>query len=72
MIALFSVRLQITIMNAMRKKFQSGRVDSKKVKESGQNEFAGRVFVSSGLGGMSGAQAKAAVIAGCIGVIAEV
>ena len=32
----------------------------------------GTVFVSSGLGGMSGAQAKAAVIAGAIGVIAEV
>lgn len=32
----------------------------------------GKVFVSSGLGGMSGAQAKAAVIAGCVGVIAEV
>lgn len=31
-----------------------------------------QVFVSSGLGGMSGAQAKAAVICGCIGVIAEV
>ncbi len=31
-----------------------------------------QVFVTSGLGGMSGAQAKAAVIAGCIGVIAEV
>lgn len=30
------------------------------------------VFVSSGLGGMSGAQPKAAVIAGAIGVIAEV
>lgn len=32
----------------------------------------GRVFVTSGLGGMSGAQAKAAVIAGAIGVIAEI
>lgn len=31
-----------------------------------------QVFVTSGLGGMSGAQAKAAVIAGCIGVVAEV
>jgi urocanate hydratase len=35
-------------------------------------ESAGKVFVTSGLGGMSGAQAKAAVIAGCVGVIAEV
>jgi len=34
--------------------------------------LAGRLFVSSGLGGMSGAQAKAAVIAGAVGVIAEV
>jgi urocanate hydratase len=32
----------------------------------------GQVFVSSGLGGMSGAQPKAAKIAGAIGVIAEV
>ncbi|KAL8621361.1 Urocanate hydratase [Nucella lapillus] len=30
------------------------------------------VFVTSGLGGMSGAQPKAAVICGCIGVVAEV
>ena len=34
--------------------------------------MAGRVFVTSGLGGMSGAQAKAAVICGCVGVVAEV
>ena len=34
--------------------------------------LAGRVFVSSGLGGMSGAQAKAAVIAGAVGVVAEI
>lgn len=33
--------------------------------------LAGKVFLTSGLGGMSGAQAKASVIAGCIGVIAE-
>jgi urocanate hydratase len=32
----------------------------------------GKVFVTSGLGGMSGAQAKAAVISGCVCVIAEV
>lgn len=38
----------------------------------GSGDLAGRVFVTSGLGGMSGAQAKAAVIAGCIGIIAEV
>ena len=34
--------------------------------------LAGTVFVSAGLGGMSGAQAKAAVIAGAIAVIAEI
>ncbi|CAM5154241.1 unnamed protein product [Natator depressus] len=38
----------------------------------GKEDLAGRVFVTSGLGGMSGAQAKAAVIAGCVGIIAEV
>ncbi|XP_070094511.1 urocanate hydratase isoform X3 [Equus przewalskii] len=38
----------------------------------GTEDLAGKVFVTSGLGGMSGAQAKAAVIVGCIGVIAEV
>lgn len=38
----------------------------------GSSNLAGKVFVSSGLGGMSGAQPKAAVICGCIGVIAEV
>ena len=32
----------------------------------------GIVFVTSGLGGMSGAQAKAAVVAGAVGVIAEI
>ncbi len=35
-------------------------------------EFAGKVFVTSGLGGMSGAQPKATVIAGMICVIAEI
>ena len=48
----------ITILNATRK------VTS--------DAIPGTVFVSSGLGGMSGAQAKAAVIAGAIGVIAEI
>uniref|UniRef100_A0A7N8XT01 urocanate hydratase n=1 Tax=Mastacembelus armatus TaxID=205130 RepID=A0A7N8XT01_9TELE len=38
----------------------------------GSSDLKGRVFVTSGLGGMSGAQAKAAAIAGCIGVVAEV
>ncbi len=48
----------ITLLNAGRK---MGLGDS----------LAGRVFVTSGLGGMSGAQAVAAVITGCVGVIAE-
>ncbi len=38
----------------------------------GDKDLRGRVFVTSGLGGMSGAQARAAVITGCVGVIAEV
>lgn len=38
----------------------------------GTSNLAGKVFVTSGLGGMSGAQAKAAVICGCVGVVAEV
>jgi urocanate hydratase len=37
-----------------------------------RENLAGRVYVTSGLGGMSGAQAKAAVIAGAVGVIAEI
>lgn len=51
--------LQITLLNAGRKYLNC-------------STLRGKVFVSSGLGGMSGAQAKAACIAGCIGVIAEV
>lgn len=38
----------------------------------GSTDLRGRVFVTSGLGGMSGAQAGAAVITGCVGLIAEV
>lgn len=51
--------VQLTVLNAGRRYL-------------GTSDLSGRVFVTSGLGGMSGAQAKAAVIAGCIGVIAEV
>jgi len=40
--------------------------------QDGDSGLGGKVFVTSGLGGMSGAQAKAAVIAGAIGVVAEV
>lgn len=35
-------------------------------------DLKGRLFVSSGLGGMSGAQGKAAMIAGAVAIIAEV
>lgn len=38
----------------------------------GNGEIAGKIFVSSGLGGMSGAQPKATVIAGMMAVIAEI
>lgn len=39
----------------------------------GENEdLSGKLFVSSGLGGMSGAQGKAIVISGGVGIIAEV
>lgn len=51
--------LQLTVLNAGRRYL-------------GLEDLAGKVFVTSGLGGMSGAQAKAAAIVGCIGVIAEV
>lgn len=37
-----------------------------------QGDLAGHTFVSSGLGGMSGAQPKAATIAGAVGIFAEV
>ena len=50
----------ITLLNA-------GRIIDQK-----HPALAGKVFVSAGLGGMSGAQAKAAVIAGAIAVIAEI
>lgn len=55
----------ITIMNAARRQNTSGI----------RNPASGigkKLFISSGLGGMSGAQAKAAVISGTVGVIAEV
>ncbi len=40
--------------------------------EADANPLAGKLYVSSGLGGMSGAQGKAAVIAGCVGLLAEI
>jgi len=38
----------------------------------GKNDLRGSIFVTSGMGGMSGAQSIAAIIAGAVGVIAEV
>ncbi|MCD4725351.1 MAG: urocanate hydratase [Bacteroidales bacterium] len=40
--------------------------------QDGASGLGGKIFVTSGLGGMSGAQAKAAVIAGAVGVVAEI
>lgn len=49
----------ITVLNAARMQGKSSKGRSK-------------LFVSAGLGGMSGAQPKAAVIAGVVGVVAEI
>ena len=49
----------ITVLNAARKYLNRG-------------DLSGVTYVTSGLGGMSGAQAKAAVIAGATSIIAEV
>lgn len=50
----------ITVMNAFRKKLKAGETP------------AGKIFLTAGLGGMSGAQPKAGNIAGCITICAEV
>ena len=50
-----------TVLNAGRKKFGNK-----------PDVLKGRLFVTSGLGGMSGAQPKAADIAGCVSITAEV
>ncbi|MDM8162010.1 urocanate hydratase [Labilibaculum sp. K2S] len=50
----------ITVMNAFRKILKKGETP------------AGKIFLTAGLGGMSGAQPKAGNIAGCITVAAEV
>ena len=50
----------ITVMNAFRKVLNDGEKSS------------GKIFLTAGLGGMSGAQPKAGNIAGCITVCAEV
>ncbi len=51
-----------TILNAGRLKLGLGNEDN----------LAGKLFISSGLGGMSGAQGKAGDIAGAVSIIAEV
>lgn len=51
----------ITVLNAARRRFTEGREST-----------AGMLFVSSGLGGMSGAQPKAGNIAGVVSVVAEI
>lgn len=51
----------ITVMNAARK-----------VAKAGEDPFAGKLFLTSGLGGMSGAQPKAGNIAKVITVTAEI
>lgn len=51
----------ITVLNAARMKSSAA-----------DQATSGKLFVSSGLGGMSGAQPKAAVIAGVVGVVAEI
>ena len=61
----------ITLLNAARMQ------DRKMAAEGGEEgktvgKRKSKLFISSGLGGMSGAQPKAAVIAGMVGVIAEV
>ena len=50
----------ITVMNAFRKKLQKGETTK------------GKIFLTAGLGGMSGAQPKAGNIAGCVTICAEV
>lgn len=53
----------ITVLNAARKKLQE---------ENRGTDIHGMLFVSSGLGGMSGAQPKAGNIAGVVSVVAEI
>ena len=51
----------ITVLNAGRKRLRKG-----------QNDLGGMLFVSAGLGGMSGAQPKAGNIAGVVSIVAEI
>ena len=56
----------ITVMNAARK-----QLAAKGIKGSEEN-MRGMLFVTAGLGGMSGAQPKAGVISGVVSVVAEI
>ena len=56
----------ITVMNAARKQLKSRGI------EPSRENMGGMLFVSAGLGGMSGAQPKAGVISGVVSVIAEI
>ena len=56
----------ITVMNAARKQLTS------KGLEGSQENMKGMLFVTAGLGGMSGAQPKAGVISGVVSVVAEI
>ena len=53
----------ITVLNAARKQMK---------KPGGPTDIHGMLFVSSGLGGMSGAQPKAGNIAGVVSIVAEI
>lgn len=50
----------ITVLNAARRVTKQG------------DTLAGKLFVTAGLGGMSGAQGKAAAVSGIVGVVAEI
>ena len=56
----------ITVMNAARKQLKAKGIDGSR------ENMKGMLFVTAGLGGMSGAQPKAGVIAGVVSVIAEI
>lgn len=56
----------ITVMNAARKQLAAKGI------EGTRGNMAGMLFVTAGLGGMSGAQPKAGVISGVVSVIAEI
>ncbi len=56
----------ITVMNAARKQLAAKGI------EGTRENMRGMLFVSAGLGGMSGAQPKAGVISGVVSVIAEI